>query len=245
MLDLYRPSKGEFLLEKQEFIDDYYEKYWDKLYNGGLQGKGSSYFHKSVEKYWSNSAPKRILEVGAGYGGHSPFLSIEEPGNTQFDALDIRVFGNRMLDVELASGNLHINWIEGSVENMPLKSSTYDRVLSTCLFHHVDDPLKSFQEIRRVAKEGAEIAIVFPTDPGMLNRFVKTFYTFRRARQVGIEHPELINALEHKNHIFALLKILKYVFREDYVSLHFRPFGFGRVNINLLVVAHITIRNSL
>ena len=231
-------------MEKHEIIDEYYANHWDKLFNEGIQGRGSGYFHKSVEKYWENPNPRKILEVGAGYGGHFSFLNIVNPHDVQFDALDIRLFPESISKVQLSSGTLGVNWIEGSVEKLPFQDSIYDRLISTCLFHHVDNPLKAFQELRRVAINGAEIAIVFPTDPGLLNRLVKNLYTFRRAKKIGVEFPKLINALDHSNHIFSLLQILKFVFKEDKVQIRFRPLGFGGVNFNLLAVAHIVVVKS-
>lgn len=228
-------------MEKREIIDEYYANHWDKLFNEGIQGRGSAYFHKSVEKYWKNIYPEKILEVGAGYGAHFPFLRIKNPSHSQFDALDIRVFKKNITRIDLRSGALDVTWVEGSVEALPLQDSTYNRIISTCLFHHIDEPFKAFQELRRVAIDGAEIAIVFPTDPGMLNRLVKNLYTFRRSQKVGVKFPKLINALDHRNHIFSLLQILKFVYKDDVVKIRFRPFGLGGVNFNLLAVAHIVI----
>ena len=228
-------------MDRREFIDEYYSKHWDHLFNEGIQGKGSGYFHNAVEKYWENHSARKILEVGAGYGGHFPFLKIKNPSQVEFDAIDIRVFPENLKSIQLSTGRLNVNWFEGDIENLPFSGETYDRIISSCLFHHIDDPLQAFQELRRVAKNQCEIAIVFPTDPGMLNRFIKNAYTFRRAKRIGVIHPKLINALDHKNHIFSLIQILRFVYKNDTVKLRFRPFGLGGVNFNLLVVAKIII----
>jgi phosphatidylethanolamine/phosphatidyl-N-methylethanolamine N-methyltransferase len=175
-------EKGKWMKSKKEYIADYYENFFSSLCNTGLQGKGSDMFHKSVEAYWRSDSPGIILEVGAGGGAHFPFIrSINNPENAKYVALDIRDETAPKETQEIRDRVLKITWKQGSVENIPFADNYFDRVISTCLLHHLDDPFGSLLEIRRVLKVGGEFSIGMPTDPGYLNRFIKRIYTYPKA----------------------------------------------------------------
>ena len=130
--------------------------------------------------------------------------------------------------------------MEGDAEKLDFKEGTFDRVLATCLLHHLHDPLRAMEEARRVASKGAEICFVIPTDPGILNRAIKKFITFRKLRKISIYPPELYYALDHQNHVESLLQIFKYVFREDEIKVKYFPFRFRSWNLNLLMTLKAT-----
>ena len=227
---------------REEVISDYYDKYFGSLCNSGLQGKGSEKFHRLVESFWLNTRPDHVLEVGAGIGEHFQYVNLDGTNRKgTYTALDIRDSSQKKLT--LAGGNMNVTWKVGSVEKMPFSDGEFDRVVSTCLFHHLDDPLKAFREVRRVTRAGGEISIGFPTDPGMANQLLKNLYTYRKAKNLGIENPAFVYALEHRNQIAGLLSILKQVFSEDIVKLHYWPTRLKSWNLNLAVIAHISRTN--
>ena len=223
---------------RDEIISEYYDRYFGDLCNSGLQGKGSEKFHRLVEKYWLNKTPRHILEVGAGIGEHFQFVKLMASDRNQiYTALDIRDPGK--MNFKFGRGTATIKWEIGSVQEMPFEDLAFDRVVSTCLFHHIDDPLAAFREVRRVTNTGGEITIGFPTDPGFANQLLKKFYTYRKAKNLGIENPAFLYALEHRNQIAGLLSILCEVFAEDEVALHYWPTHIPSWNLNLAVIAHI------
>jgi ubiquinone/menaquinone biosynthesis C-methylase UbiE len=223
---------------RDEIISDYYQKYFADLCNSGIQGKGSEKFHRLVESYWVNEAPQHVLEVGAGIGEHFPFTNLKANGMAQtYTALDIRDPGQG--NFEAGEGNIKVNWEIGSVQKMPFEGEEFDRVVSTCLFHHIENPLEGFREVRRVTKSGGEISIGFPADPGIANQLLKKLYTYPKAKKLGIENPAFVYALEHRNQIAGLISILKQVFSKDDIELHFWPSRIPSWNLNLAVVAHI------
>ena len=203
------------------------------------KGKGSSFIHNKIEKYWKNTKPLKILEVGAGDGAHFKFTRIDGAIEVQLTALDVRVPSQTISKLELESGSLAITWVQGNVEKIPLEDETFDRVTSTCLLHHVDDPLAAMLEMRRVTAISGEISIGLPTDPGLVNRFIKKMYTYRKARKLGMENPAFVYSLDHQNHIFGLIEIAKYVFRNDDLSINYLPFKAKSANLNLLVVLKV------
>jgi len=225
---------------KAQWIDEYYEKYFDDLCNSGVQGRGSSYIHQQIEKYWSNADPNKILEVGVGDGAHFEFTKFHKKSNVELTALDTRPPKNAFNKLDFGDRSLSIKWVTGSVESIPLEDGSFDRVTSTCLLHHVDDPLTAMLEMRRVTKISGEISIGLPTDPGLLNRFIKRIYTYKKARKLGMENPAFVYSLDHQNHIFGLIEIAKYVFRNDELCIRYLPFRLKSANLNLLVVLSVT-----
>jgi hypothetical protein len=64
-------------------------------------------------------------------------------------------------------------------------------------------------------------------------------YTYRKARKLGMENPAFVYSLDHQNHIFGLIEIAKYVFRNDDLSINYLPFKLKSANLNLLVVLKV------
>jgi ubiquinone/menaquinone biosynthesis C-methylase UbiE len=55
-----------------------------------------------------------------------------------------------------------------NVEDLPFESEFFDRVVSTCLLHHLENPEKGINEMLRVAKKGGTIDILVPNDPSFI-----------------------------------------------------------------------------
>lgn len=230
---------------KSEILDNYYKNvYQSYLFGGGAQAKGIEYFEKSLEKYWVNMKPDSVLELGGGSGEH--FQYIKYIPTVRYDLLDLKmpytdVFLNQL------SGDFRkkVNLVKGDAQELPYKSEVFDRIFSTCILHHVDDVLSVLLETRRVAQRNAEIVYAMPTDPGFLNRLVKNIFSYPRMRKYSEIKPQLIYALEHKNHILGILELIKFVFSEDSVKIKYRPFPFLRSwNLNLFVLVVIKKNDS-
>ena len=192
--------------------------------------------------FWTNSQPKRVLEIGGGSGEHLPFISYVPIES--YTSIDLRpLMTEEHLKNAPHSLRAKLNFVQGNAESLPFKSHHFDRVFTTCLLHHVDDVLAVLLEARRVTEKGGEIAFVFPTDPGVFNQSIKKFVTFRRIRNLTTVTPQLIYAFEHPNHVLGIIEQIKYVFALDDLDFHYRPFRFFRSwNLNLLVVAKIVKR---
>jgi ubiquinone/menaquinone biosynthesis C-methylase UbiE len=228
-------------LTRDEIIDEYYSKYFTALCNSGAQGWGSNKFHKNIERKWKNKSPHRILEVGAGTGEH--FVHVQDINLEvirEYIALDIRA--NIVLPAESkVKGLVPVKWVSASVQDIPFTDSYFDRAMSTCLFHHIKDPYLGLLELRRVVANKGEISIGMPTDPGIANQILKTLYTYRKARKLGVENPEFIYALEHPNHLIALLSISREVFKNDKISFSYWPFRIRNWHLNLSVNVNIMV----
>jgi hypothetical protein len=99
-------------------------------------------------------------------------------------------------------------------------------------------------EARRVTKIGGQIGFILPTDPGLLNQFIKKLITYPRLQKLMATNPRLVYALDHKNHVVSLLEQAKYIFEKDELRLIYKPFGVKSWNFNLLVVVIATKKEA-
>jgi ubiquinone/menaquinone biosynthesis C-methylase UbiE len=233
-------------LTKEEILTEYYQKFYhSNLYGNRCQSIGTRYFDYRLEKSWlkSSETPERLLEVGFASGEHMSKtrvfpkleyvgLDINEPATQQYI---------EKINPELRS---RLRFVKSNSESMPFQQNTFDRIVSTCLLHHVKEPLKVLQEIRRFSKNNAQIAIGLPADPGLLNRLIKNLITYPSLRKLGVDNPRLIYALEHPNQIGGLIALAKHVFQDDTVKVIYSPFRFPTWNLNLMVVVHIKLNKA-
>ena len=236
--------KDKNRLSRNEILDQYYsEVYQQYLFGKDLQGFGIRYFESAIEKFWKCQIPKRVLEIGGGSGEHLPYVKYVP--QESYTLLDLRPV-NTEVHVNQSSVSLieKTKFVIGNAEELPFDDEHFDRVLSTCLLHHVNDVFTVLQEARRVAKSGGEIAFLIPTDPGVLNRLVKKIVSYPKLRKLSKTRPELFYALDHKNHIGSIIEQIKCVFKNDELKFHFRPFYVKSWNLNLLTVVHVTKNSS-
>lgn len=229
---------------KEEILNEYYESIYTKyLFGKSIQSRGIKYFESILERKWE---PKRILknvlEVGSGNGEHFPYVA-HYPSES-YIALDIRKNNINLEELNLPiEFRRVIKFVQGDVHKLEFEEDHFDRVISTCIFHHLDDPMQALAEIRRVTKPSGEINIAMPTDPGIANQVVKKFVSYPRMRKFTNFDPRLIYALEHRNHIGGLITLIKHVFDSDSLSLDYYPFRIKSWNLNLAVVARIKKKN--
>ena len=194
--------------------------------------------HKFIEKPFKSNDNLRILEVGSNKGEHLPFV-VKNFSN--YLMTDIRpLIDPSLLDKIRGQSNGGIDFQVADVQNLPFEDRFFDRVISTCLFHHLDDPLGAFREVRRVTKVGGMISILIPNDPGILYRLLRRFTTLRNAKKMGLRHEaELVHAIEHRNHYLQLRTMLEHVYRNDKIVTTYFPLRIRNYNLNAITVLQI------
>jgi len=225
---------------RSEIIADYYNKSYDEYLftQNDLQSKGINWFEKQIEKFFEFDIEKleKVLELGGGSGEHLQFLA---GFPSQYYSLD-----KRPVIAKKTSESANVIFVQGDAEKLPFENAFFDRVFSTCLLHHVNDPLQVMNEARRVTKPGGEIAFLLPTDPGILNSLIKRTISYRKLRKLSNYPPELIYALDHQNSVSKMIHIFDFVFENDRRKKIFRPFFIHSVNWNLAVVLKANKRES-
>jgi len=219
---------------REELISEYYRDYYDKLQHSGIQGFGQRLMNTRLEKYWINTKPAITLELGFGSGQHLD--SVLDWPKEIYVGLDSRV---STLNTKIPDA-VKLAVIEGDIHFLPFPDRSIERILMTCLLHHLDNPYSALCEISRILDKNGEVAILMPTDPGFFNRFIKKFTVHRKAKRFENYNSRLIYALDHRNHIDALISIIKYVFEDDKIKIKYGPFSYIKSwNLNLFVIVSI------
>jgi phosphatidylethanolamine/phosphatidyl-N-methylethanolamine N-methyltransferase len=133
-------------------------------------------------------------------------------------------------------------------QNLKYEDGSFDRVISTCLLHHLDFPEKALLEWRRVVKDQGKISVLVPSDPGFLYRAARKLGSELKVKRKGAEDElsysryQYIHAIDHRNHFASLDRIIKFIFLNDSVKLKKYPFGVPFWNFNLFTVYEIVVQ---
>jgi len=104
---------------------------------------------------------KNILDVGSGLGGKPLFYA--EQGAKIVSAIDLRfVSSTATLNLALQHGYQNILSINSNAAQIPFPNNYFDVIVSINVMEHVDDPLSSLAECKRVLKPGGLFFLHFP-----------------------------------------------------------------------------------
>lgn len=132
----------------------------------------------------------RILDLGCGTGRFARRCH----AGTHVVGLDV---SGAMLRRAQAADR-HVAWVQGSVDALPFRPSTFDRVVSGLVIDHVVDLPRFFRELADVLIDGGR-AVVSAVHPQM-QRLTGSTVTFqdkgRNCRMEGVIHelPEVLEA---------------------------------------------------
>ena len=150
--------------DRAEILHGFYADDYARLAVSARDSAAGRYMHGAMEKRFGPDATfARVLELGGNRGEHVPFVrhAFEE-----YHLTDLRM--PQPLPQIADDPRLHLRAVDAA--GTPYDDRAFDRVISTCLLHHVDDPLGVAQEMRRVTRPGGVVSILLPTDPGMAYR---------------------------------------------------------------------------
>jgi ubiquinone/menaquinone biosynthesis C-methylase UbiE len=213
-------------MDESIFCSGIYREVQDK----GLSGWYINRSHIMLEKNAPANEGMKILEVGGNIGEHIRFV------NTSFKNYTLTDYR----DTKFVSPNEKIEFRLADVEALPFSDGTFDRTISTCLLHHVNNPEKAMREIRRVTRHGGSISLLIPCDPGMFYRFAKKFGVARKWKKAGIKNVDFYHYSQHRNHYPGLNSIVKEVFDGDEILIKNWPFPMNSWNFNLFTVYQIS-----
>jgi ubiquinone/menaquinone biosynthesis C-methylase UbiE len=196
----------------------------------GLNGQFHKYTHLKLERRNKNVFYANVLEIGSGNGEHLKFISHDY---SKYYMLDLR-------KPQKLKKSKRIKFVEGDVHKLPFEAATFDRIIVTCVLHHLRNPMKALSEISRVAKPGAEISVLLPTDPGIVFRLARWIFSNKSLRQKGIKNIKLLRALQHRNHYASLDTIINSIFSD--VSARNYPFFIKSYDLNLFTIYRIIKR---
>lgn len=226
----------------QEELEEFYRDQYRRISYSGMGLRFSNFFHKTIEKrYTKFESFSKVLEVGAGDCQHLSFVLHDYQLYLQTDLLDYGVS---------TSNNEKSRFETQDACKLKYTDSYFDRVISTCLLHHLEAPDAALMEWRRVSREGAKVDILLPSDPGMIYRLARKFASERKVKKkldsesFNVSKYRYLHAIDHRNHVDSLEKIIRHVFINDKISVTRFPLSIPFWNFNLFSIFHITIQKK-
>jgi SAM-dependent methyltransferase len=211
-------------------VREFYEKYYEKTFNsGGLNGWAYRKTHKDLEKEFVHSSVDNILEIGAGNAQHLKFV---KQNFLEYTMVDLTGIPSEFSDKRF-------KWIQGDIEYLQFEPNYFDRIISMCVFHHLNNPENVMKLIDIWLKPGGTFSLFLPLDPSFANRLNRRLFVLPKTRKLGFNEYEIVNALEHRNHFWALKSMLEYFFRNYEKKVTYKPIVKGIPAINLYSIWHL------
>lgn len=220
--------------QESDLSSVFYREYYEKVFNsGGFVGWSYRKTHRAVEGNFRSNAGLSILEIGAGSGEHFDFVA---PDFAKYTMVDL---SNEPPNPVWRS-DARVRWITGDVSTNILDGERFDRVISMCVLHHLDDVAGAFRNIRDWLKPGGNFSLFLPSDPGFLNRVNRSLFVTPRSRKLGFEEYPVFNAREHRNHYWGLKAELEYEFRGWEMKRVYWPLRLPLADLSVFSVWRIT-----
>jgi SAM-dependent methyltransferase len=229
------PTWSDIADNPESILRDWYRNHYSAVSATADGSFFHTYMHRRMERRVdSTRSYDRVLEVGGNRGEHIPF--VKHP----FREYLLTDLHPPTLIPELA-GDSRIRTEACDVADIPHPSASFDRVIATCLLHHVASPFKAAQEMRRVAAPGGLITILVPTDPGLAYRVGRALSSGRAARRRGLtDRYRLLGALDHPNHFLSIKEQVLHVFRDDRLSIDWSPWRVPSMSLNAFTVFSVS-----
>jgi SAM-dependent methyltransferase len=209
----------------------FYQNFYDQVIcQRGFGKSGVARTHRAMEKPYRGLHFDRCLELGSGRGEHLEY--VEHTYNTWL-MIDIR----NGLEGTFFEDGFPVHFLIGDAQKIPVRDHSIDRLIVTCLLHHVTYPEETFEEINRCLSTRNSVGTIFlPCDPGLVVRLLRSLTTSRLASRLGFKGYGLMIAREHRNHVGSLLEIAQHVFCNRHLKVRYFPFRIRSWNLNAYIV---------
>jgi phosphatidylethanolamine/phosphatidyl-N-methylethanolamine N-methyltransferase len=224
--------------------DYFYENFYERASKSGATGMVNRVAHKSLE--WKLPLDEvgvtdKILEVGAGQGQHSSFVSHDY---SEYFETDIRIRDENEFDVQInlrerQSNSKVIKRLKVDASDLSkFSDGNFDRLIASCLLIHIHDQEKTLSEWKRVVRKGGLVSIYLPCEPGILLRLARKLTTARFAKKNGYSQKDIIFK-DHITYHDRSLHLIKAEFSDSNITIRRFPFFIPSFNLNLWTVIQI------
>jgi len=223
-------------LAPKDYIDKWYREQYAYCTYCNAAGLSQRMMHKSIERRHKPSTHfENVLEIGANHGEHLQFV---QHTFKQYFLTDIEEFDSSVLPTSELRTVLTFKKEDACRLSFP--NETFDRVLCSCVLHHVQDAEIALMELRRVLKTSGSADLFVSSDPGFLFRLGRYLGPVREAKKMNLDGVKrLLDARDHRNHVAGLTRLIRHVFREDDVEERSYPFPLVSWNLSFWKVFHI------
>lgn len=110
---------------------------------------------------------QRVLDLGCGTGTLALMVKEAEP-EVEVTGLDADSAMLSQAEAKARAAGAEVQFDEGRSDELPYERASFDRVLATLFFHHLDDDVKraTVAEIARVLRPGGELHVADWGRPG-------------------------------------------------------------------------------
>jgi SAM-dependent methyltransferase len=229
----------------------FYENFEEAIYCGRAG--------RAVQLYQSKIAMRVPFVAGGTYlelGSHSLELTQTVFNGSCVDssllaAVDLQypkpIARSRVSELMLSQPERLFTMVQADVADLPFADQAIDVVFHGCLLHHLEKPLKTLNEIRRVTRAGGTAVYYLPCEPGLLLRLIQVLLTQRIAGRVMKRRRLSVRylwAIEHRNHFASLREMIQHVHMHDSLKSYRYPFQWRFWNLNLFEVLVVTRRRD-
>lgn len=218
------PKSPPPLTAEQERIKDDWMQYWLGLLPeryGALERFNHGYPARRGRR------GTRVLEIGAGLGGHIRYENLEE---TEYHAMELRP----EMAAEIRRRYPGISVVNGDCQrSLPFDDEFFDRVVAIHVLEHLPDLPAALREIRRTLKPDGELCAVIPCEGGLaygLARFISSRRLFEKRYRMSYD---FCIRSEHVNQAMEILEELALLF--EIRDRSFFPLKIPSVTMNLVI----------
>jgi SAM-dependent methyltransferase len=238
----------------------YYENYFRELTSTGAMGLFHKWMHRSIERgIGKQQYFERILELGAGQNRHMDSVIHKY---SEYHLVDIRykllldsILENSGEYKSIQISQKHAEFQKTQSPNAGARifvsdenanqlgrypNDYFDRVFSTCLIMHLEDPEQALSEWRRILRNNGRLSIYVHSEPGLLLRFARYVGLRGKAKRRGFDHIRFVY-LEHRYSFLFLKYLIADVFSEDEIVWDSYPVPLLSWNFSFWKVARIRV----
>ncbi len=139
-------------------------------------------------------ASRLVVEIGTGTGKNIP----RYPKGTVVVATDLSPGMLARAREKAIDHPAHVHFVVTDAEDLAFKDGAFDRVVATCVFCSVPDPVRGLREVRRTLKSGGEVVLLEHMRPGGILGWIFDLLDPVASRLMGphINRRTLTNILE-------------------------------------------------
>lgn len=225
---------------QDENTESFYSETYGSINATAIDGSLSNkILHQGLEIGMRKRNFPLILEIGGNIGEHVKFVKCDFEKYICTD-LNIPKKGTEK------SKNIKVSYEIQNAESLTFDKNCVDRIILTCVLHHLTNPYLALQNARRVIKHNGVVSIALPNDPGIIYRLLRAMTTLRYANKVNKKTEiQLIHAKEHRNHYLSLEWMIREIFAKDEILKASFPFVFSSYNLNALTIYQITVKKII
>jgi ubiquinone/menaquinone biosynthesis C-methylase UbiE len=220
--------------EIKQTVESYYKNSYAMIHGDSRLRLADKIFHKELERY---SAPnlnfENVLEIGSGNYEHLPHV---QHAFKTYTCVDLR---EPTRPTPKSVGKT--SFVKADATSLPFPDSSFDRVLSTCLLMHLNDPVGALEEWARVLKPGGILEFMVPCEPGVALTTFQRLFSEPNARTYGISEKtyRLVTAYDHVSSFPRIKTLFEACFKEG-TKIRYFPFNWlPNYNLNAFAIFRV------